>query len=192
LRIRWQKWPTREASCLFAEKNGPGQKQSGLASGYSANHCCSIVARNAAKAGNFILDGSFCYPICTCLCVRQWQHVRLHPCSPHWFMLGTKQGLFPNLRLTNRDAKGDVHSRPLTVVPGILLRAAARYWSRNDGSTAYTLPRKPEGLPHTYNTDRLTLYLTYCPIYRLTYSSCASRMRIITETRATHNRYPAF
>jgi hypothetical protein len=39
-----------------------------------------------------------------------------------------------------------------------------------DGSTAYTLPRKPEGQPHTYNTDRLTLCLTY----RLTCVSTAS------------------
>src|ERR1700677_5249805 len=53
-----------------------------------------------------------------------------------------------------------------------------------DGSTAYSLPRKPEGQPHTYNTDRLTLCLTY----RLTYVSTASRMRIITETRPIRNR----
>jgi hypothetical protein len=52
-----------------------------------------------------------------------------------------------------------------------------------DGSTAYSLPRKPEGQPHTYNTDRLTLCLTY----RLTCVSHASRIRVITETRPTHN-----
>jgi hypothetical protein len=53
-----------------------------------------------------------------------------------------------------------------------------------NGSTAYTLPRKPEGQPHTYNTDRLTLCLTY----RLTYVSNASRMRIITKTRPIRNK----
>jgi Heterokaryon incompatibility protein (HET) len=52
-----------------------------------------------------------------------------------------------------------------------------------DGSTAYTLPRKPEGQPHIYNTDRLTLCLTY----RLTCVSQASRMRIITEARPIRN-----
>src|ERR1700685_29728 len=52
-----------------------------------------------------------------------------------------------------------------------------------DGSTAYLLPRKPEGQPHTYNTDRLTLCLTY----RLTYVSNASRMCIKTEPRPIRN-----
>ena len=41
-----------------------------------------------------------------------------------------------------------------------------------NGSTAYSLPRKPEDQPHTYNTDRLTLRLKY----RLTYVLTASRM----------------
>ena len=68
-----------------------------------------------------------------------------------------------------------------------MLRTAARYWSCDCGSTAYTLPRTPEGQPHTYNTDRLTLCLTYCPTYRLTYVSYASRMCTITKTRPTHN-----
>ena len=53
-----------------------------------------------------------------------------------------------------------------------------------NGSTAYSLPRKPEGQPHTYNTDRLTSCLTS----PLTYISNASRMCIITETRPIRTR----
>ena len=45
------------------------------------------------------------------------------------------------------------------------------------------LPRKPEGQPHTYNTGRLTLCLTY----RLTQVWHTSHMRITTETQYTHN-----
>jgi hypothetical protein len=49
-----------------------------------------------------------------------------------------------------------------------------------NGSTAYSLSRKPEGQSHTYNTDRLTLCLTY----RLAYILNASRMRINNRNAA--------